>query len=52
MWELARDWLGDVSPNELALVAVIFAAVLLYSWAPRIGAAVGGLFEGGDEPPS
>ena len=52
MWDLVRSLLGDASPNELALAGLIFAAVILYSWAPRIGEAVGALFESDDEPPS
>jgi hypothetical protein len=51
MWDFVRSLLGDVSANELVLVAVIFATVLLFSWAPRIGAAVGGLFDSDDGPP-
>lgn len=43
-----RTLLGDVSVNEIALVAVVFALILLFTWAPRIGEAIGG-FLGGDD---
>jgi hypothetical protein len=52
MWDFVRSLLGDLTFNELALVVLIFASVLLFSWAPRIGEAVGAAFDADDEPPA
>jgi hypothetical protein len=47
------DWMralfGDVTGDELVLVGVIVALILAFSWAPRIGEAIGGLFDERDE---
>lgn len=50
MWNFIRSILGEVTVNELTLVALLFAAILLFSWAPKLGEAVGGVFDD-DEPP-
>ena len=50
MWETVRAILGEATTNEVLLVALFFVCVMLFSWAPRIGEAVGGLFDQ-DEPP-
>jgi hypothetical protein len=54
VWNFLSGLFGEVTPSELVLVAVLFAAILLFSWAPRLGEAVGGLFDDEDErePPS
>lgn len=43
-----RIVLGEVSSSELALVALFFVCILLFSWAPRMGEIVGGLFDDDD----
>jgi len=45
MWDFVRSALGEANRFELALALVFFFTVVLYSWAPRIGEAVGGLFD-------
>ena len=45
MWEYVRTLLGEVTMDEVALAAVLVVCVLGFSWAPRIGEALGGLFE-------
>jgi hypothetical protein len=40
-----RALFGDVTVRELVLVAVVFGLILLFSWAPRIGEAIGGMGE-------
>jgi hypothetical protein len=46
-----RDWvqqiLGNATGSEMTLVAIVFAAILGFSWAPRIGATIGSWFERG-----
>ncbi len=52
MWETARTAFGEATTDEVVLVALFFVCVVLFSWAPRIGEAMGGLFEPSDrEPP-
>ena len=52
MWETVRTALGETTRDEVLLVALFFVCVLLFGWAPRIGEALGGLFEPSDrEPP-
>jgi hypothetical protein len=46
--EWVRALLGDVTTGEVALVGVIFGVIVLFSWAPRIGEAIGGLFDRND----
>lgn len=45
MREVLNTFFGDVSNSEAAVIALFFAAVLLYSWAPRIGEAIGEMFD-------
>ncbi len=45
MWDFVRTLFGAVTGNELLLVGLFFACVLLFSGAPRIGEAIGGWFE-------
>ena len=45
MWEQVRSALGDISSDEAILVAILFIAILGFSWAPRIGGALGSLFD-------
>lgn len=40
---------GELSMNELMLVGVFFMCVAMFSWAPRIGEAIGGLFGKSDD---
>lgn len=42
---MLRSALGEASPNEIALVGLFFLLILGFTWAPRIGEAVGSLFE-------
>ena len=42
---MLRSVLGEASTNELALVGLFFLLILGFNWAPRIGEAIGGLFE-------
>jgi hypothetical protein len=48
--EFVRSVFGEASWNEVALVGVFFACVLFFGWAPRIGEAIGGMFEEPEEP--
>jgi len=36
---------GEVSHSEAAVIALFFAAILMFAWAPRIGEAIGGMFD-------
>ncbi|MCC6528542.1 MAG: hypothetical protein IT373_38200 [Polyangiaceae bacterium] len=45
MWDTLRTIVGEVRPNEVALVGVLFALVMLYAQAPRLGGLVGRLFQ-------
>ena len=40
---------GKATVEEVALVAIIFFCVLAYGWAPKVGEAVGALFERDEE---
>ena len=46
---MVLDWLrsvfGEASWLEIALVCVWFVVVLLYRQVPRLGEAIGGLFD-------
>ena len=42
MWDFVRTVLGEATWDEVALVAVFFLIILFYTWAPKIGEAVGG----------
>ena len=41
--------MGNVTGGELALVGVLFASIILFSWAPKIGESVGGWLDSDDE---
>ena len=43
-----RAVFGQVTVNELILVAIIFACVLAYGWAPKAGEFIGGMFDQDD----
>ncbi len=49
MWDSLRTIVGEVSSVELVLVGIIFSCVLGYTWAPRLGEAVFGLFDEDEE---
>lgn len=49
MWDYIHAVFGEVNASELALVAIIYLAVVAYTWAPRIGEAVGGMFDQDEE---
>ncbi len=49
MWDWLHAMMGDVTAGEAGLVAVLFTLIMLFSWAPRIGQAVGSWFDGDDE---
>lgn len=49
VWDYIRAVFGEVTVNELVLVGIIYLAVVAYSWAPRIGEAVGGMFDQDEE---
>ena len=53
MWELSRSVLhstvGEATWAEVILVALLFVIILMFTWAPQIGEAAGGIFEGDDE---
>jgi len=38
-------FVGEITSQEVGVFILIFFAVVMYSWAPRIGEAVGALFE-------
>jgi hypothetical protein len=44
-----RQLLGNVTGGELGLVGILFGAIVLFSWSPRIGEALGGLVDSDDE---
>lgn len=44
MWDAVRGLFGEVTTSEVALVAVVFVAIVAYSMAPRLGERLGGLF--------
>ena len=44
--------LGSVTVSEIALVGLLFGSILLFSWAPRLGEAVGGWFDDPQQPGS
>ncbi len=45
MWELVRSVFGEVTANELILVALMFSCILCYGLAPRLGELIGGMFD-------
>ncbi len=45
---MLRTVLGEATTNEIALVGLFFVLVLGFTWAPRIGDALGGWFEDPD----
>jgi len=49
MWDYVRMLLGDATPNELLLVVIFFFCIVSFTWAPRVGEALGGLFSTNDE---
>ena len=49
MWDFLRSVLGDITRDEAVLVGLFFACVLLYSWFPKLGEAVGATFERDDD---
>jgi hypothetical protein len=51
MWTWIQQVLGNVTRGELALVAVLSITILMFSWAPKIGEALGGLADPDDEDP-
>lgn len=48
-----REWLqvlvGDFTAGELTLVVIVFGTIVAFSWAPRLGAALGGWMDGGSD---
>jgi hypothetical protein len=44
VWDFVRTFLGDITESELLLVGIIFLCVLGFSWAPRLGEALSGVF--------
>lgn len=51
MWETVRRFLGSATSDEVALAVIFFFCIVGFTWAPRIGEALGGLFEGPDDEP-
>jgi hypothetical protein len=49
VWDWLRSAFGEVTQNELILVAIIFLCIVAYTWAPRLGEAAAGLFESDEE---
>jgi hypothetical protein len=49
VWDWLRSLFGEVTRNEVILVAIIFLCIMAYSWAPRLGEAAAGLFEGDED---
>ena len=49
MWDLFRYVLGEATMTEVALSGVFFGVILLFTWAPLLGEAVGAMFEGDDD---
>ncbi|MEM1030218.1 MAG: hypothetical protein AAF928_05490 [Myxococcota bacterium] len=45
MWEDVRMALGEVTGDEFFLVVIFFFCIALFAWAPRVGEAIGGLFD-------
>jgi hypothetical protein len=45
VWDFVRSVVGEVTGDEIALVAVFSFAILIYSRVPLWGEAIGGLFE-------
>ena len=45
MWDFVSASLGTVTVRELVLVGLIFVCVLAYGWAPKVGEAVGAMFD-------
>jgi hypothetical protein len=45
VWDYVSTLLGEVTANELALVAIIFFCVLAYTWAPKAGELIGEMFD-------
>ncbi|MEZ4447717.1 MAG: hypothetical protein R3B72_52055 [Polyangiaceae bacterium] len=45
MWDWVRSVLGEASKTEIALAGVFVLCVTGFNWAPRIGEAIGGMFE-------
>jgi len=45
VWDWLRSVFGDASHRELVLAGVWCVAVLLNTHVPRLGEAIGGLFE-------
>jgi len=41
VWDWLHAMMGDVTAGEAGLVAVLFTLIVLFSWAPRIGQALG-----------
>ncbi len=50
MWDVVRSIFGEATVDEVALTGVLFVVILLFSWAPQLGEAIGNLFEGDDDP--
>jgi len=48
VWDWLRSVLGETTTGEVVLAAVLFICVLGFSWMPRIGEAVGALFDDPD----
>ena len=49
MWDTLRTFLGEATFDEVALAALFFLCIVSFTWAPRLGEAIGGLFETPDD---
>jgi hypothetical protein len=51
MWETVRRFLGSATSDEIALAAIFFLCIVGFSWAPRVGEALGSLFDAPEDEP-
>lgn len=49
VWDDVRMIFGEATPNEVLLVVIFFFCIVSFTWAPRVGEALGGLFTSDEE---